>query len=416
MLLADQAAARGERLSIALAAPTGKAATRLQEAVVTELAAVAESSPAAKEAADRVGPPRRAHAAPAAGLAARQQHPLPPRPHQPAQVRRGRGRRVLDGRAHDDGPAARGGAAPGPADPGRRPEAADLGRRRRGAQRPGRRLRRRPGLAGGRAHPQLPRPGGHQGAGRVAARRRRRRGARGAAGAVGAGRVRRGHRLRRGRGGAPVRLPRRRPGDPRRRAGRGCRGRDRGPRHAPPAVRAPRGTPRRTPLERAGRALARRDPGRRDLRPVVRRPPAPGDHQRLRPRRLQRRDRGGGPAGAAAAGVRGRVRAAQGVRAGPARRRRDDARDDHPQEPGQRGAAGHGAAARRRLAAAHPRAVLHRGHPGRGRRCGSSGPRPPSAPPWPPRRPGRRGCASASRRPDATRDDGRETGSATCAG
>ena len=57
VLLADQAASRGEWLSIALAAPTGKAATRLQEAVVTELAAVAQSSPAAKEAADRVGRP-----------------------------------------------------------------------------------------------------------------------------------------------------------------------------------------------------------------------------------------------------------------------------------------------------------------------------------------------------------------------
>ena len=33
VLLADQAAGRGERLSVALAAPTGKAATRLQEAV-----------------------------------------------------------------------------------------------------------------------------------------------------------------------------------------------------------------------------------------------------------------------------------------------------------------------------------------------------------------------------------------------
>jgi exodeoxyribonuclease V alpha subunit len=40
VLLADQAHARGERLSIALAAPTGKAATRLQEAVVGELAAL----------------------------------------------------------------------------------------------------------------------------------------------------------------------------------------------------------------------------------------------------------------------------------------------------------------------------------------------------------------------------------------
>ena len=99
VLLADQAAARGERLSIALAAPTGKAATRLQEAVVTELAAVAQGSPAAKEAADRVGRPDGLTLHRLLGLAARQQHPLPPRPHQPAQVRRGRGRRVLDGRA-----------------------------------------------------------------------------------------------------------------------------------------------------------------------------------------------------------------------------------------------------------------------------------------------------------------------------
>ncbi|MCD4532837.1 exodeoxyribonuclease V subunit alpha [Nocardioides sp. cx-169] len=38
VLLADQAAALGERFSVALAAPTGKAATRLQEAVLGELA------------------------------------------------------------------------------------------------------------------------------------------------------------------------------------------------------------------------------------------------------------------------------------------------------------------------------------------------------------------------------------------
>ena len=57
VLLAAQAAGRGERLSIALAAPTGKAATRLQEAVVTELAAVAAGSPEARVAAERVGRP-----------------------------------------------------------------------------------------------------------------------------------------------------------------------------------------------------------------------------------------------------------------------------------------------------------------------------------------------------------------------
>ncbi len=51
VLLADQAHARGERLSIALAAPTGKAATRLQEAVLGELAGL---DPADR---DRVGRP-----------------------------------------------------------------------------------------------------------------------------------------------------------------------------------------------------------------------------------------------------------------------------------------------------------------------------------------------------------------------
>ena len=51
VLLADQAHARGERLSVALAAPTGKAATRLQEAVVGELAGL---DPADR---DRVGKP-----------------------------------------------------------------------------------------------------------------------------------------------------------------------------------------------------------------------------------------------------------------------------------------------------------------------------------------------------------------------
>lgn len=51
-LLADQADSRGSGLSVALAAPTGKAATRLQEAVATELAAVAATWP---EAPDLVG-------------------------------------------------------------------------------------------------------------------------------------------------------------------------------------------------------------------------------------------------------------------------------------------------------------------------------------------------------------------------
>lgn len=50
-VLADQA---GGGLSIALAAPTGKAATRLQEAVVSELDAVARSWPEARELVGRV--------------------------------------------------------------------------------------------------------------------------------------------------------------------------------------------------------------------------------------------------------------------------------------------------------------------------------------------------------------------------
>ncbi|WP_299056128.1 exodeoxyribonuclease V subunit alpha [uncultured Nocardioides sp.] len=48
LLLADQAHARGERLSVAVAAPTGKAATRLEEAIRAELADLADQ-PAAAE-------------------------------------------------------------------------------------------------------------------------------------------------------------------------------------------------------------------------------------------------------------------------------------------------------------------------------------------------------------------------------
>ena len=56
------------------------------------------------------------------------------------------------------------------------------------------------------------------------------------------------------RGRRRGRRPRRTPG----RRGRRRRGSDPGARRAPPAVRAPRGTPRRTPLEPPGRALAGR--------------------------------------------------------------------------------------------------------------------------------------------------------------
>ncbi len=86
---AGEAAAR-----IALAAPTGKAAARLQEAVAARDSRVAAPPTTATGSADA----DRGDAAPAARLAARQPHPVPPRPRQPAAARRGRRRRDLDGR------------------------------------------------------------------------------------------------------------------------------------------------------------------------------------------------------------------------------------------------------------------------------------------------------------------------------
>ncbi len=66
------------------------------------------------------------------------------------------------------------------------------------------------------------------------------------------------------------------------------------PRHPPPAVRPPRRALRRPLLEPAGRALARRGGRGAGAGGVVRRSPAAGDDQRLRARGLQRRDRGRG--------------------------------------------------------------------------------------------------------------------------
>ncbi len=71
--------------------------------------------------------------------------------------------------------------------------------------------------------------------------------------------------------------------------------------------------------------------------------------------------------------LRARISGTGGLRdfaTGTARRHRDDARDDDPQEPGQPGPPDHGPAARRRLPPAHPRALLHRRHPGPGARPG----------------------------------------------
>ena len=97
------------------------------------------------------GRPDRRDPAPAPRLQPRQPDPLPAQPAEPAAPRRGRGRRDLHGLALDDGPAGRGGAARGPAHPGRRPRAAGLGG---GGRRPGR--HRRPGLSGASAWARPP--------------------------------------------------------------------------------------------------------------------------------------------------------------------------------------------------------------------------------------------------------------------
>ena len=118
-------------------------------------------------------------------------------------------------------------------------------------------------------------------------------------------------------------------------------GAHRGARPPPAALRPPRGALRRTPLEPAGRAAGSREAtGEPICGTLVRRPPAAGHRQRLRARHLQRRDRCGRCRRRSAAGAdRRRRHGLTRPRARPARRDRDDARDDHPQEPGQPGRA-----------------------------------------------------------------------------
>ena len=74
---------------IALAAPTGKAAARLEEAVARASTADAAARPTARGSATLHG----VDPAPAARLAARRAQPVPARPRQPAAVRRRRRRR-----------------------------------------------------------------------------------------------------------------------------------------------------------------------------------------------------------------------------------------------------------------------------------------------------------------------------------
>ena len=95
----------GPELRIALAAPTGKAAARLEEAVHAAPGRLSDGRPRRARRAVRLD------AAPAARLAARRVEPVPARPRQPPALRRGDRRRELDGVADADGPAARGARA-----------------------------------------------------------------------------------------------------------------------------------------------------------------------------------------------------------------------------------------------------------------------------------------------------------------
>ena len=163
-------------LRIALAAPTGKAAARLQEAVqleVDKLDAVDRRRLSGLQGDD---------AAPAAGQPAGHVVAVPAPPRQPAAARRHRGRRDVDGVADDDGPAAGGGAPGDAAAAGRRSRPAGVGRRRCGAGRSGRRAERARGRAGRGAEDVAPVRRVDRRAGVGDPRRRRRRGARGAAG------------------------------------------------------------------------------------------------------------------------------------------------------------------------------------------------------------------------------------------
>ena len=105
-LLAVLQTVAGPGLRVALAAPTGKAAARLQEAVRAEVA-----RPGRRADRAAVGEPEATTLHRLLGLAAGQLDPVPARPRPPPAARRRRRRRDLDGVAAADGAAARGAAA-----------------------------------------------------------------------------------------------------------------------------------------------------------------------------------------------------------------------------------------------------------------------------------------------------------------
>ena len=113
-------------MTFGLAAPTGKAAARLQEAVATAIDQLGRGRP-------RAGPaPTGGHAAPPPRHGHRIRVPIHPPRGQSAAARRGDRRRVVDGGPAHDGPAAGVGPAGRPAGPGRRRRPAGLRRRRGG--------------------------------------------------------------------------------------------------------------------------------------------------------------------------------------------------------------------------------------------------------------------------------------------
>ena len=136
-LLEEQAQAAGLAPPlVALAAPTGKAAARLAEAVHTEAARLdIDDEIRARLLALEASTLHRL-----LGWKPGHPQPLPPRPRQPPPLRRRDRRRDLDGLALADGEADRGRPPRGAADPRRRPGPADLDRGRRRARR-----HRRPG-------------------------------------------------------------------------------------------------------------------------------------------------------------------------------------------------------------------------------------------------------------------------------
>ena len=176
------------------------------------------------------------------------------------------------------------------------------------------------------------------------------------------------------------------------RAGDAPRG-ARGARRLPPALRPSPRPVRGRGVDGPRRGVARGP--RRGARGLVSGLPAAGGRQRLRPPPLQRRHRGdrrprrrAAPGGVRAAGRGGRVQPEPGrvARPGP--------RDDDPQEPGLAVPPGGGAAASSGIADPDPRAALHGDHarerggagggrrgggPGRGRAPGRAGIRPAAA-------------------------------------